>query len=104
MSISGRDDINQGDDLHLTCIVRGVPIPTVSWQLDGISLIATTDGQVSFPTPNSLYIKVVSGAYTGRYGCLVVNGAGKTSKYIDVSIQGRFVLLDRDRIILRLNW
>ena len=88
-SITGETVVNQGDTLQLTCQTRGVPTPAITWSLNDRLLEETSDGQVFFPTANSLQIKFMSNSYVGTYTCTASNTAGRAQQSVDVYVQGK---------------
>ncbi|XP_074968536.1 hemicentin-2 [Phalacrocorax aristotelis] len=73
-----------GTPLELTCVVTGVPMPTVTWEKDGRLLAGSwlVSGNES-----TLYIKTTKTADAGLYTCLATNPAGEDSRSFHVSIQ-----------------
>ena len=77
----------------LKCAARqGVPKPSVSWVKDGVTLTASSDGQLSINKVGSLSVVTVRNARpsdTGYYTCVAKNIAGEvTATPIHVNIYG----------------
>ncbi|KAM6372038.1 LOW QUALITY PROTEIN: hemicentin-2 [Pluvialis apricaria] len=73
-----------GTPLALTCVVTGVPVPSVTWEKDGRLLAGPwlVSGNES-----TLHIESTKMADTGLYSCLAASPAGEDSKSFHVSIQ-----------------
>ncbi|KAM9271186.1 hemicentin-2 [Morus bassanus] len=73
-----------GTPLELTCVVAGVPMPTVTWEKDGRLLAGPwlVSGNES-----TLHIKTTKMADAGLYTCLAASPAGEDSRSFHVSIQ-----------------
>ncbi|GAB0198482.1 hemicentin-2 [Grus japonensis] len=77
--------IAMGTPLELTCVVTGVPVPTVTWEKDGRLLAGPwlTSGNES-----TLHIESTKMADAGLYACLATSPAGEDSRSFHISIQG----------------
>ncbi|KAK4811634.1 hypothetical protein QYF61_022727 [Mycteria americana] len=73
-----------GTPLELTCVVTGVPMPTVTWQKDGRLLAGPwlVSGNES-----TLHIETTKVADAGLYTCLAASPAGEDSRSFHVGIQ-----------------
>ncbi|XP_071622127.1 hemicentin-2 isoform X2 [Heliangelus exortis] len=73
-----------GTPLELTCVVMGVPLPTVTWEKDGRLLAGPwlVSGNES-----TLHIESTKVADAGFYTCLATSPAGEDSRSFHVSIQ-----------------
>ncbi|XP_054704630.1 hemicentin-2 isoform X1 [Grus americana] len=76
--------IAMGTPLELTCVVTGVPVPTVTWEKDGRLLAGPwlTSGNES-----TLHIESTKMADAGLYACLATSPAGEDSRSFHISIQ-----------------
>ncbi|XP_072739134.1 hemicentin-2-like [Ciconia boyciana] len=76
--------ITVGTPLELTCLVTGVPMPTVTWEKDGRLLAGPwlVSGNES-----TLHIETTKVADAGLYTCLATSPAGEDSRTFHVSIQ-----------------
>ncbi|XP_008940595.1 PREDICTED: hemicentin-2-like, partial [Merops nubicus] len=76
--------ITVGTSLELTCVVTGVPTPTVTWEKDGQLLAGPwlTSGNES-----TLRIETTEVADAGLYTCLATSPAGEDSRSFHISIQ-----------------
>ncbi|XP_069729285.1 hemicentin-2 [Phaenicophaeus curvirostris] len=73
-----------GTPLELTCVVTGVPMPTVTWEKDGRLLAGPwlVSGNES-----TLHIESTKVADAGLYTCLATSPAGEDSRSFHISIQ-----------------
>ncbi|XP_059684707.1 hemicentin-2 [Gavia stellata] len=73
-----------GTPLELTCVVTGVPMPTVTWEKDGRLLAGPwlVSGNES-----TLHVESTEVADAGLYTCLATSPAGEDSRSFHVSIQ-----------------
>ncbi|XP_065504896.1 hemicentin-2 isoform X1 [Caloenas nicobarica] len=76
--------ITVGTPLKLTCVVTGVPVPTVTWEKDGRLLAGPwlVSGNES-----TFHIESTKVADAGLYTCLATSPAGEDSRSFHVSIQ-----------------
>ncbi|XP_009950773.1 PREDICTED: LOW QUALITY PROTEIN: hemicentin-2, partial [Leptosomus discolor] len=73
-----------GTPLELTCVVRGVPVPTVTWEKDGRLLAGPW---LVLGNESTLHIESTKVADAGLYTCLAASPAGEDSRSFHVSIQ-----------------
>ncbi|KAM6117600.1 hemicentin-2 [Phoenicopterus ruber ruber] len=76
--------VTMGRPLELTCVVTGVPVPTVTWEKDGQLLAGPwlVSGNES-----TLHIESTKVADAGLYTCLATSPAGEDSRSFHVTIQ-----------------
>ena len=83
--------INEGDDLVLTCQVRGHPAPTVSWEGPPGLPRLRADHRVRMMEVEGgtacLEIADVRGEENGEYTCTAINYAGAVSTRAQVSVR-----------------
>ncbi|CAH2311914.1 hemicentin-1 isoform X2 [Pelobates cultripes] len=73
------------DTVLLNCSVKGEPIPTIAWQKDRQQIEKAEQYQY-FLSGRSLQIKSAQLMDTGRYTCIVENGAGSAQKSFNLNI------------------
>ncbi|XP_039417870.1 hemicentin-2 [Corvus cornix cornix] len=73
-----------GTPLELTCVVTGVPMPTVTWEKDGWLLAGPL---LVSGNESTLHIESIEVADAGLYTCLATSPAGEDSRSFHVSIQ-----------------
>ncbi|RMB93417.1 hypothetical protein DUI87_30112 [Hirundo rustica rustica] len=73
-----------GTPLELTCVVTGVPTPTVTWEKDGQLLAGPS---FLLGNESTLHIESTEVADAGLYFCLATSPAGEDSRSFHVSIQ-----------------
>ena len=73
------DNVTAASNTTITirCPVSGVPIPAVTWQKDGVPLIAGE--RISIINQNLLVIRDAEGDDSGKYTCSVESKFGKDS-------------------------
>ncbi|XP_062361457.1 hemicentin-2 [Cinclus cinclus] len=76
--------ITVGTPLELTCVVTGVPKPTVTWEKDGRLLAGPS---LVLGNESTLHIESTEVADAGLYTCLATSPAGEDSRSFHVSIQ-----------------
>ncbi|XP_054077069.1 hemicentin-2 isoform X2 [Rissa tridactyla] len=76
--------ITVGTPLELTCVVTGVPVPTVTWEKDGRLLAGPW---LVLGNESTLHIESTKVADAGLYTCLATSPAGEDSRSFHVSIQ-----------------
>ncbi|NXN24555.1 HMCN2 protein, partial [Nycticryphes semicollaris] len=74
-----------GTPLELTCVVTGVPVPTVTWEKDGRLLAGPWLVQV-LAEGRFLQIQAVGAADGGEYSCRATNTLGDTSLHVRVEV------------------
>lgn len=102
-----------GTPLGLTCVVTGVPMPTVTWEKDGRllagpSLVSGNESTLHIDrievgvllfspclgflfVPQFFPLLAVQEADAGLYTCLATSPAGEDSRSFHVSIQGSVI-------------
>ncbi|CAM9699604.1 unnamed protein product [Bubo scandiacus] len=73
-----------GTPLELTCVVMGVPMPTVTWEKDGQLLAGPW---LLLGNQSTLHIESTKVADAGLYTCLATSPAGEDSRSFHISIQ-----------------
>ncbi|KAM6110387.1 LOW QUALITY PROTEIN: hemicentin-2 [Pterocles gutturalis] len=73
-----------GTPLELTCVVMGVPVPTVTWEKDGQLLAGPW---LPLGNESTLHIESTKVADGGLYTCLAASPAGEDSGSFHVTIQ-----------------
>ena len=70
----------RGQSVTFTCVVEGIPTPTVTWYHNGIQLSAGGVISISRNSPNVsvLSISTLAVEHTGMYQCFVSNVVGRT--------------------------
>ena len=87
-SIPGDFNATRGQSIHLPCVAKGYPVPTVTWSKDGASIPFHQRQSVS--SDNTLHISKVQKGDAGRYKCTAVNSDNKRDEgYVVVSVFGK---------------
>ncbi|KAJ7414143.1 hemicentin-2 [Willisornis vidua] len=73
-----------GTPLELTCVVTGVPMPTVTWEKDGRLLARPW---LMSGNESTLHVESTEVADAGLYTCLATSPAGEDSRSFHVSVQ-----------------
>ncbi|XP_029816435.1 hemicentin-2 [Manacus vitellinus] len=73
-----------GTPLELTCVVTGVPMPTVTWEKDGRLLAGPW---LMSGNESTLRVESAEVADSGLYTCLATSPAGEDSRSFHLSIQ-----------------
>lgn len=83
--------VKEGGNLSLDCEATGVPPPQMTWFKATRPLPATTffPGQVKAVR---LLFEKLTYEDTGLYRCEAKNAVGKTSIYVEIMFEGKFVL------------
>ena len=89
-------DINS--TLTLMCSFEGVPLPSLEWKLNGLSLsssndsitITTTSG-LSYGTSTLQWVNASSDT-VGMFTCVATNNLGSANRAINVQIRSKFPL------------
>ncbi|XP_065551612.1 hemicentin-2 [Lathamus discolor] len=76
--------ITVGTPLELTCVVTGVPVPTVTWEKDGRLLAGPW---LVLGNESTLHIESTKVADAGLYTCLATSPAGEDSRSFHINIQ-----------------
>ncbi|XP_074702115.1 hemicentin-2-like [Strix aluco] len=76
--------ITVGTPLELTCVVMGVPMPTVTWEKDGQLLAGPW---LVLGNQSTLHIESTKVTDAGLYTCLATSPAGEDSRSFHISIQ-----------------
>ena len=69
-----------GQSVTFTCVVEGIPTPTVTWYHNGVQLSAGGAISISrnFPNVSVLSISSLAAEDTGMYQCFASNVVGRT--------------------------
>ena len=89
--VAGQTVVPQASDLVLTCEVKGIPLPSITWYFKGNVLVATTDSRIVTGTYNSVRVKYVHGLDAGQYRCVAKNDAGTDSRQVTVIVRGQWL-------------
>ncbi|KAM8995979.1 hemicentin-2 isoform 2-T2 [Ara ararauna] len=76
--------ITVGTPLELTCVVTGVPMPTVTWEKDGRLLAGPW---LVLGNESTLHVESTKVADAGLYTCLATSPAGEDSRSFHINIQ-----------------
>ena len=74
----------------LTCSFDGLPRPTVTWRLNGTTLVTGRDNYVIREMDNTSHVDIVGTTLSnsGDYECEVQNLLGSDSKGVSLTVQG----------------
>lgn len=73
--------------LQLNCEVQGNPLPTIEWYRLGEPIPRDREG-ITYLTNGALRIDHIQKEDSGIYECVATNEAGKTTKIINLAVQG----------------
>ncbi|NXU50379.1 HMCN1 protein, partial [Turnix velox] len=91
-SISGSDDISQlivieGSLTSLICESSGIPPPSLTWQKNGIPLVAELSGRVRVLSGGrQLHISIAERSDAAPYTCIASNVAGSAKKEYNLQV------------------
>lgn len=77
-----------GLPFSLHCQTSGVPMPTVSWLRDGVSLGSFIEMKIYGIHGESLHFRHSSEQHSGNYTCTAANSAGTISKTFLLDVLG----------------
>ena len=75
-----------GESVTFTCVVSGIPTPTVTWYHNGTQLSA---GGVISISDNTLNISSLTVGHTGMYQCFANNVVGSTQRSWALQVRER---------------
>ena len=84
-----------GANIALTCVFRGITLPTVAWTKMGGGAVGGTTNTVGLTTPyqvrSTLTFTTLAKANEGRYTCTATNSNGTASQQVQLTVQGTVV-------------
>ena len=98
VAVDNLDDIEEGNDVTITCETKGNPLPTVRWDItDEIGVVigdsvSHTGNRNETIIRRNLTIPNISREHTGVYTCSANNSVGSDSNSICITVQCKFVL------------
>ena len=73
----------EGDNVTLSCVADGNPVPTISWTKDGSSIDTSNNSKISFSANKTqLSITNVKRTYSGEYRCVAKNSLGNVTSNV----------------------
>uniref|UniRef100_A0A8C7JTX3 Hemicentin 1 n=1 Tax=Oncorhynchus kisutch TaxID=8019 RepID=A0A8C7JTX3_ONCKI len=78
-------DVIVNNPITLPCRATGSPLPTITWQKEGINIPST--GRLRVLSSGSLQIAFAQPGDTGRYTCTAANAAGTSSLEMSLTVQ-----------------
>lgn len=85
VDVLGNTTVRSGSKVNLTCVVRGDPVPRISWVKDGSRIPPRADSNDT----NSLIIEKAVFEDRGVYRCIAVNRAGNDSRQVRMTVLGK---------------
>ena len=98
VAVDNLDDIEEGNDVTITCETKGNPLPTVRWDItDEIGVVIGdnvnhTGNRNEKIIRRNLTISNILREHTGVYTCSANNSVGSDSNSICITVQCKFVL------------
>ena len=97
--------VSEGDDVTITCVATGVPVPSVTWiRVDGTDLtdskyvISDTSSpmvvnDVYQVTRNLTIMNIVRGDAGAMYGCAVTNMVNTVQSNVIITVQCKWIIM-----------
>lgn len=83
-------DVLNSTTAMLTCVARGDPPPTVTWEHNGEAVDPDSDSRISILDNGTLTITMVTMTDMGNYQCIAINSLGSTDSDIAMlMVQGQ---------------
>lgn len=91
METDGRKQVRVGDDLILSCLSQGFPVPTYRWYRENGDILKTLarDPRLSEPIPGLLKIEKINLDDDGKYVCISNNSVGEETVHHSVFVTGK---------------
>lgn len=86
-----RNHVKVGEDLTLSCLSHGFPIPSYRWYRENGDILKTLshDLRLSVPIPGLLKIEKIRLDDDGKYVCISNNSAGEETVHHSVFVTGK---------------
>lgn len=94
METDSRKQVKVGDDLILSCLSQGFPIPTYRWykEIGDVLKALAHDPRLSVPIPGLLKIEKIRLDDDGKYVCKSNNSVGEETVRHSVLVTGKINL------------
>lgn len=91
METDSRKQVKVGDDLILSCLSQGFPIPTYTWYKENGDVLKSLarDPRLSVPIAGLLKIDKIRLDDDGKYVCIANNTVGEETVHHSVFVTGK---------------
>ena len=88
-------DIPLQEDLVVSCMAEGRPIPYILWKHNDVILRGSEEENIvisTFPGRSELRVNAFTNSSSGKYSCNATNSIGSDTRTFYVKIIGKFVI------------
>lgn len=89
-----RKHVKVGDDLTLSCLSQGFPVPTYRWYKENGDILKSLahDPRLSVPIDGLLKIEKIRLEDDGKYVCISNNSVGEETVHHSVFVTGKLMI------------